>query len=364
MDARTPSPLAAARLIYIAPVPGASGVGDYASDFVEAVRPHVGEVVELRHPGPGGETLRDVLRHRRQLRRLLDDGRPTIVHAEQSGGALLPFWGPLGMPAHVSSATVHDPPYGVWYPVRVRGLARSKLLSHAVNLPLSAVSGPLERRVDADRHLFALSRLGADRLARIMRRSSVSATALFVPERPAMPPAADRPAAIGLFGYVYRGKGFEALAQLRAGLDPGVAIRVAGRGTQHLPPIEGVELVGPVEGAEEDAFFASIRVLVAPYARRSLYGRRVFPAASTVSRAIAYRTPVLALAEGALAELPQDGGAVVVDGTPADLAEVASALVRDRGALSRLAAEADALARRRAADRVIHDFLAAWESRW
>jgi polysaccharide biosynthesis protein PslF len=359
------SPIRTARLVYIAPEAGSSGVGDYASDFAAAIRPHVGELVQVRHPGPGGETLGSVLRQRRELRRLLRRGdRPTIVHAEQSGGALLPFWGPLGLRARVSSATVHDPPLGVWFPLRTRLLARHRLLGHAVNLPLSLLAGPLERRVDAGRHLFALSRLGGERLAGTMRRSTISTTWLFVPQRPALPPVPERPLAVGLFGYVYRGKGFDALAALRRALDPAIAIRVAGRGTDRLPALDGVEVLGAVDGAAEDAFFASIRMLLVPYTPRVVYGRVATPAASTVSRAVAYRTPVLALRHGALAELEEDGGAIVVDGGPAELASAAAAALADGRRLRELEAQSAALARRRSAAEIAADFVRAWEDRW
>ena len=354
------------RLVYVAPEAGSSGVGDYASDFIEAVRPHFGSVVEYRHRGPGTATLRELLAHRTKLRALIEDptAPPTIVHAEQSGGGMLPFWGPYRVNAVANTATVHDPPLGIWFPLRTRFLATNRVLGHAINLPLSLFAVPLESHINAGRDLFALTRSGSDALRSSMSKSTVTTTSLFVPQRPELPPVPERPLAIGLFGYVYRGKGFDVLRSLREKLDDDIEIRVAGRGTQQLPNIPGVTILGEVDGQAEHDFFASIRMLVVPYNARTVYFREAIPAASTVSRAIAYQTPVLSTAHGALRELAEDGGSIVVDGAGAELAAAANAAVRDTELLSRLESEAAILRRARSADAIIKDFLAVWQSRW
>ena len=355
-----------ARLVYVAPEAGSSGVGDYASDFIEAVRPHFGTVVEYRHRGPGTATLRELLAHRTKLRALIEDpaAPPTIVHAEQSGGAMLPFWGPYRVSAVANTATVHDPPLGIWFPLRTRFLARNRILGHAINLPLSLIAVPLESRVNSGRDLFALTRAGSTALRSVMTRSTVTTTSLFVPQRPPLPPVPERPLAIGLFGYVYRGKGFDSLRAFRDGLDDDIEIRIAGRGTEKLPSIPGVTILGQVDGQAEHDFFASIRMLAVPYNARTVYFREAIPAASTVSRAIAYQTPVLSTDQGALHELAEDGGSVVVPGGIAELARAANATIRDPELLGRLEAEAAALRTARSADAVIKDFLAVWESKW
>jgi glycosyltransferase involved in cell wall biosynthesis len=361
-----PSRLRDARLVYVAPESGSSGVGDYASDFIEAVRPHFGSVVEYRHRGPGTATLRELLAHREKLRALIEDpdAPPTIVHAEQSGGGMLPFWGPYRVKAVANTATVHDPPLGIWFPLRTRFLARNRIVGHAINLPLSLVAVPLEARINAGRDLFALTRTGSTALRSTMSKSTVTTTSLFVPQRPALPPVPDRPLAIGLFGYVYRGKGFDSLRALRDQLDDDIEIRVAGRGTDTLPSIPGVRVLGQVDGQAEHDFFASIRMLMVPYNARTVYFREAIPAASTVSRAIAYQTPVLSTAQGALRELEEDGGSVVVQGGATELAAAANVAVRDIALLNRLESEAASLRRSRSAEAVIKDFLAVWESKW
>lgn len=349
------------RLIYIAPRAGESGVGDYAEDFIDAVRERVGTVVEVRHDGPGKDTWRSILRQRREIKRLAqEDSDRTVIHTEQSGGAMLPFWGPAGLTSVPVSATVHDPPLSVWWPFRTRLAARFRLINHGLHFLTQPFTRWLEAGVNRGRTLVTLSQTGAAELRKTMTGSRVVASSLFVPERPQLPPLAERPLAIGLFGYVYRGKGFEAVQQFRDFLDEDLVVRVAGRGTENLDPVQGVEILGGVDGEEEDAFFASIRMLLVPYDSRHVYGREAFPAASVVSRAMAYGTPVLCRAHGALTELADVGGAVVVEGDAHELASVANLLLRDEARLAELEREARAVSEAHSVDRIVDGFLDVW----
>lgn len=345
------------RLVYVAPRSGVGGVGDYSDDFAAAVRPHFGEVVEYRHDGPGSDSVRDILAHRKAVAALVDPGR-TIVHCELSGGSVVPFWATHRLAgAPPVTATVHDPPGLVWWPARTKLLAGRKVLNHGLHYPFRSLWRTLERRVAADRTLFALTKAGADSLNTEYPRATAKASTIFVPDRPDLPPAEDRPLAVGLFGLVYRGKGFEQIQSLRDRLPRDIAIRVAGRGTDQLPAVDGVEIVGEVNDADEDAFFASIRALVVPYGKRTIYGD-AFPASSVVTRAIAYQTPIVCLKYGALSE--SDGGAVVVDGGIADVADAAHDLVTDPVALRTLRLEVETLRRANTAELVVRDFLAEW----
>ncbi len=349
------------RLIYVATRAGSTGVGDYAEDFVAAVRPYFAEVVELRHGGPGEEGWRDIRRLRRRLRALLADGAPTIVHTELAGGSVTSFWVTAGLGSVPVTATVHDPPRVVWWPLRTRGVARWKLLNHGVHVPFFGLFGALERRVQRGRTLFVLSAKGAHELRRAMPGSRIVESRLIAPERPQLAPVPLRPKAIGLFGYVYRGKGFDVVADLRRALDDDVSIRIAGRGTERLPATPGVEVLGEVDGAEEDAFFGSIRALLVPYPPRVIYGLNAYPAASTVSRAIAYRTPIIARTHGALAELQDSGAAVLVDGQGEELAAAAQDLLGDDARLAELEAAAERTRRAESADAVARLYVAEWE---
>ncbi|MDH6181685.1 hypothetical protein M2152_001867 [Microbacteriaceae bacterium SG_E_30_P1] len=352
------------RLVYIAPRAGESGVGDYAEDFIAAVRGRVGSVVEYRHDGPGKDSLVSILRQRREVLRLIaEDPANTVVHAEQSGGALLPFWATVGVRDVPVAATVHDPPLSVWWPFRTRLAANIRLLNHGLHYLTQPFTTWLEARVNRGRTLVTLSHTGATELRKVMTGSHVVASSLFVPDRPEITPVVDRPLAIGLFGYVYRGKGFEVVQRLREQLDDDILIRVAGRGTEKLDPIPGVEILGEVDGEAEDAFFASIRMLLVPYDSRHVYGREAFPAASVVSRAMAYATPVLCRAHGALTELAEGGGAVVVDGGAVELAATANLTLRDETRLEELERGARDVRWRHSAERIVDDFLAVWGTR-
>jgi glycosyltransferase involved in cell wall biosynthesis len=183
-------------------------------------------------------------------------------------------------------------------------------------------------------------------------------------------PIQDRPNAIGFFGHVYRGKGFEQIERLRQLLPADIAIRVAGRGTEALPKADGIDILGAVDGPDEDAFFESVRAIVVPYGKRHFYAES-FAASGVVAHAMAYRTPVVTTDYGALAELDEQVGALVVrvnsGGQPAESATVArelatavEALLGDQARLTELG-EAVAKARQdRSTPRTAEAFVAAW----
>ncbi|MFZ2238364.1 MAG: glycosyltransferase family 1 protein, partial [Gordonia amarae] len=307
--------LAQVRLVYVAPAHGRSGVGDYATDFIDAIRPHVLEVIEYRIDTEGSERLSEVVRHMRGVRaavRKAGDSGPVIAHFEQSAGSLSTFWA-AALPAVVPvTATIHDAPRPVWWPFKTELLTRHRLMHHAVHYPLRPLSDAVQRRVSRNRTVFTLTTIGADRTRQLLRSSRVVPTRIFVPDRDDTIAVTDRPPAVGLFGHVYKGKGFDLIDRLRAGLDDGIDIVVAGRGTENLPPTPGVRILGEVNGADEDAFFTGIRFLVVPYSKDNKYGK-VWAASSAVARSFAYGTPIVCILDGSLAETAAEGGAVGVD---------------------------------------------------
>lgn len=356
--------LTEATLLHLAPHAGTSGVGDHADDFVAAVAPYVGEVVELRHGPPRGDSIRDVLRFRRRVRDAVRErqGRTVIVHSELSGGAIAPLWACAGLKGARRSATFHDAPRPVWYPYLTRGLSRIRLMSYAVHRPLSWLTIRLERRLMRNVDLFALSEEGVESMQRLRMGRSQHVSHLLVAERPAIPPAGDRPRAVGLFGHVYTGKGFEKLRQLRAALDDDIALLVAGRGTESLPAVDGVEVLGAVEGSAEDEFFASIRVLLLPYDRRYVYGMEAFPASSVLMRAVSYVTPSVSLAVTNLVSAAAAGATIAVEGDATALARAATALVGDPAAMDRAVKDLQAFADTQTADSAIQPFLQVWSA--
>ncbi|MBJ7289138.1 hypothetical protein [Williamsia sp.] len=369
MTDHTPDPVAPSRVIYIAPESRAGGVGHYADVFVEALRGRVPDVVEIRHPGPGEDTVRALIRRRRAIRGHLADRQDAVVHSEISGGSVESFWPTAFLerrhgPVH-NSMTVHDPPGLVWWPLRTRLLSRSKWLNHGVHVPTVALARRSEKWVAGTRTLVALSRMGARAAQERYPRASVHHIPHFVVERAEIPAAVDRPRAVGLFGLVYRGKGFDQVAAIRAALDPSIALRIAGRGTESLPAIDGVEILGGLDGTALDDFFASIRALVVPYGNRSQlnYGP-AYPASGAVAHSIAYLTPMVSTAHGALAEMRDDGGAVVIDSgdenVASALAIAAGELVDDDDRLRRLSAELSILRTRRSPANVVAQFTDLW----
>ena len=340
--------LADYRLVFIGPAVGQTSVSDYCENFVKGVRPYFAEVVEHRTPGPGGDSVADVLRHRKAVARLVAEGPPgrVLVHTELSATVLGTFWSIAGLKGVPVTATVHDPPLGVWAAARTRFIGRSRLLTHGINYPLRPLDRAIESAVYRARTLFALTEAGRRSLERTFPRTR----ALYVPcmafDRPTIRPAQDRPKAVGFFGYAYRGKGFDQVARIRQLLPDDILIRIAGRGTESLPEAEGIDVLGGVDGPDEDAFFESVRAIVVPYGKRHWWGE-IYPASGVGASAQSYSTPVISTGYGPLTELNEETGAVTVQAKAGDddvaeaLAEAISSLVNDRERLTELANSAE-----------------------
>ncbi|MCV7252112.1 glycosyltransferase family 4 protein [Mycobacterium hackensackense] len=357
-------PLQDHRLVFVAPDEGQTAVGDYAQDLVEALRPHFGEVVEERTAGPGIDTLADVRRHRARVRTLVADGPPgrTLVHAELSTGVMPTFWAVAGLSGVPVTATIHDPPQGLWFLARPRFIANSRLLTHGIHYPLRPLSRAIEGRVYGERTLIALTETGRQSIERTYPRTRTAYIPHLVRERPVIAPAQDRPKAVGFFGFVYRGKGFEQIAEIRAQLPDDILIRVAGRGTEDLPRADGIEILGGVDGAAEDAFFASVRAIALPYGKRHFYAE-TYPASGVVAHAMAYRTPVVCTGYGSLAELDPEHGVVAVPpgADPGRLATEIRTLLNDETRLTELGVNADRTRQERSPARTAEAFVAVWQ---
>lgn len=356
------------RLIFVGPAEGKTAVGDYSEDFVNGVRPYFGDVVEVRTGGPGDDTLADLRRLRREVAAHVVAGERgrVLVHAELSTGALAPFWSTAGLRGAPVTGTVHDPPQGVWMPARTRFVGRSRLLNHGIHYPLRPVSRALEGRVYRGRTLFALTETGRRSIERTYPGTQTAYIPHLVRDRPTIRPAQERPRAIGFFGHVYRGKGFEQIVRIRESLPHDIAIRVAGRGTEDLPGIEGVDILGPVDGAAEDAFFESIRAVVVPYGKRHFYADS-FAASGVVAHSMAYRTPVVCTDWGSLAELDEHVGAAVVstgglegDAVATALAATIASVVGDEKRLTDLGQYADKTRQARSTASTAAAFAASW----
>lgn len=357
------------RLVFVAPDDGQTAVGDYAQDLVDALRPHFGEIAEVRTAGPGLDTLADIRRHRTRVRKLVADGPPgrTLVHAELSTGVMPTFWAVAGLSGVPVTATIHDPPQGLWFLARPRFIARSRLLTHGIHYPLRPLSRAIEGRVHGNRTLIALTETGRRSIERTYPRTHTAYIPHLVRERPVIVPAQDRPKAVGFFGFVYRGKGFDQIAEIRAQLPDDIEIRVAGRGTEELPRAEGIEILGGVDGAAEDAFFASVRAIVVPYGKRHFYAE-TYPASGVVAHSMAYRTPVICTGYGSLAELTPEHGVVAVPpaadpgaGVAAGLAAEITAVLGDEARLTELGANSERTRQERSPARTAEAFVAVWE---
>jgi len=364
-EATTGDPaLIPAALILVAPRVNSGGVGDYAEELVAAAVPYFSCFREVRTGGPGDVGIMGLLRHRRQLaadiNKAASEG-PVVVHFELSAASLAPFWLLAGCPRHVVvTATVHDPPWAVWWPFRLKSVAARKWLHHGIHLPLRQLSKRLEQRALGKATLFALSDVGARALRESFPACPAASARHFIPSRAALKPAFDRPLAVGLYGHAAKGKGFERLVELRAALPAEVGVVVAGRGTEKLPSVPGVTILGAVEGAEEDAFFESVRAVLLPYDKTSRFYGKMLPASGVVSRSFAYGTPVLGFDAGTLREASKAGGLVAVPNSVQALAGAAYRVINDQAELERLESEIGELQKEQSVWQAVLPFVSFW----
>jgi glycosyltransferase involved in cell wall biosynthesis len=356
------------RLVYIGPRNHVTAVGDYTEDLAEAFRPHFGDVAEVRVSGPGDETWADIRAVRKQVRDLVGSwpaGR-VLVHSEIACGMMSPFWSIAGLKDVPVTLTVHDPPQALWFIARTNFVARHRLLMHGFHYPMRPFSRWLEGVVNGRRDIFALSKTGQASIDRVYPNTHTHYLPYRVAEKKTILPPEDRPKAVGFFGLVYRGKGFEQIAQIRRELPDDILIRVAGRGTEALPRAEGIDIVGGVDGAEEDAFFESVRAIVIPYGKRHWYAD-TFPASSVAAHALAYRTPIVCTGYGSLAEWDAETGAVVVpmgngdpNALPSGFSDAIASFVNDPGRVTELGKNADRAREERSSPRTAEGFVEAW----
>jgi glycosyltransferase involved in cell wall biosynthesis len=254
---------------------------------------------------------------------------------------------------------VHDAPQPVWWPFETRLVSRHRLLHHGVHYPFRFAIHALQRRVCNGRIVLTLTSIGAENFKSRQPGSNPRASRIFIPPRPPVKPLVERPLAVGLFGHMYKGKGFDQIARLREALDHDIQIVVAGRGTEVLPSQAGVTVLGEVNGTDEDRFFESIRFLVVPYSKDNIYGR-AFTSSSAVARSFSYGTPILCTLDGALPEVAAEGGAIGSHGGVTAIAERANALLRDPEKLAALADEVSRLQAERTVANCVAPFLDAW----
>ncbi|MEO5313658.1 hypothetical protein PV772_05955 [Pseudarthrobacter sp. CC12] len=235
-----------------------------------------------------------------------------------------------------------------------------KWLHHGIHLPLRLMSNGLEQWALRNTTLFALSNVGARSLQDTFPGCRVLSARHFVPTKAALKPVFDRPLAIGLYGHAAKGKGFERLVELRAALPADVHVVVAGRGTERLPPVPGVSILGAVEGPEEDVFFESVRAILLPYDKTSRFYGKMLPASGVASRAFAYGTPVLGFDSGTLGEAAKAGGLIAVPNSVQELARETYRVITDQAELERMESEIGELQKEQSVRKVVMPFVSFW----
>jgi glycosyltransferase involved in cell wall biosynthesis len=353
--------LKSSTLIYISPAVGTGGVGDYADDFIAALESEFSRVVHVQTGGPGRDSIRSIRSARASVREIIRSSENPLLHAELSAASIGPFWAAgqkWGVPY---SGTVHDPPHLTWWPLRTRLVSQSRYATHALHFPFRKPMWELERQRWQEPVLFSLSRVGREALATTFPKADVHYVPHYIPHRRAAPPLNSRPRAIGFFGHLYGGKGFELVNDIRRQLDPSISMEIAGRGTQILPPMPGVRIWGPVDEPAEQEFFASVRCLLLPYDSNSRYGP-FYSASGAAARAFAFGTPTISTPSRAFVEDADEGVCVIAENGPTSLARSAAELVNDVTALHAVSVELSRLRSKRSIANVASSFLRVWEA--
>lgn len=350
-------------IVFVSPGTGSGGVGDYASDIRNATRAAGARVSLVDTGGPGMDSVSDVRKTCAQVSELAVRARANglipLVHAELSAGCVAPFWAVVSQRGVCRSAIIHDPPHPVWWPAGVKWIHASRWRLHGVHyLPRRLWAG-IERRSLQGVHLAALTRTGVESL----NEFGLEADELnhYVRHNDDVTRLSKRPRAVGLFGYVYGGKGFSGLRELRAALDDSIAIEVAGRGTENLEPTDGVRIWGPVDGQRQSDFFRSVRCLVLPYESGGRYGD-FCSASGALARAYAHSTPAVAAPVRSFPEESMKGGVVVAGTDMTSMAMAASRLISDDRQLELAEAAISKIRMARALPRVAQNYLEFWST--
>lgn len=122
------------------------------------------------------------------------------------------------------------------------------MFGYVVNFFLSFVGGLFELWVNVGCYFFVLSCIGVVVFDFVMIWLMVLVVLMVVFECVFLFVVVDWLVVIGLFGYVYCGKGFEFLWMFCESFDDDILICVVGCGIVELFGILGVEVLGEVEG--------------------------------------------------------------------------------------------------------------------
>jgi hypothetical protein len=344
------------KMVLVHPAPGISGVGDYAQELFFRLESPAGRT--FLTAGATGDSLGDIVRLMRRIRVL---GRVTPVHCELSAGSTAPFWAAVVAKGPVT-ATVHDPPHPVWWPLRTRYLARNKAISHLLHYPLRGMFAWLQRKLLRRVKLVVLSRVGADN----MRAAGYDATYIphFVyPGEPLTKNVNDRPRAVGIFGHTYGGKGWDRLVDFRRALPSDIEIVIGGVGTDRLPKIDGVTCRGSIPERDLAEFFASFRVLLLPYSSAGRYGP-LLSASGVVARAYSYGVPILATCDRNFQEEAERGALDVVGPSADEWARSAAEVIDDVPRLTAMLLAQETLRRERAISEIATGYENLWQQTW
>jgi len=281
------------QIFVVTPDSAKSAVGRYGLHLGEAFQKEGHRVDFVRTSGPGQDTLLSTLKNCRSIHTNMSEN--SNLYIDLSAGSFSPFviavYFSRKMPTVV---TIHDPPHVVWWPLSTNFIFQNYFLKHLINYPIRKLWYWMELRLLKKCRCVLLNSASKDTISRVIKRTFVIPHFVEESKLKHAKPWISQKSTIGLYGFAYKGKGFDQVPEIRRLLNGEWNIIVAGFGTENLSKISGVSYWGPLTEKQEESFFHELDFLILPYNRRSRYG--VFTSSSgAMAKAFSFSVPVLSL---------------------------------------------------------------------
>ena len=285
------------QIFVVTPDSAKSAVGRYGLHLGEAFQNEGHEVEFVSTFGPGQDTALSTLKICRSIYRSMS--KNSNLYIDLSAGSFSPFviaaYFSRKMPTVV---TIHDPPHVLWWPLSTNFVFKNYFLKHLLNFPIRRFWYWIELRLLRKCHCVLLNRASSDAISKVIKKTFIIPHFVEEPKLHHPKASISQKLTIGLYGFTYKGKGFDQVPEIRRLLSSNWKIIVAGYGTEKLPGVVGVSYRGSLTEKEEASFFHELDFLILPYNRRSRYG--VFTSSSgAMAKAFSFSVPVLSLSNKA-----------------------------------------------------------------
>ena len=285
------------QIFVVTPDSTKSAVGRYGLQLGGAFQKEGHEVELVSTSGPGQDTAISTLKICRSIHRRMS--KNSNLYIDLSAGSFSPFviaaYFSRKMPTVV---TIHDPPHVLWWPLSTTLFFKNYFFKHLLNFPIRKLWYWMELRLLKKCRCVLLNSASRDTISKVIKKTFVIPHFVEKTNSHHPKPWISQQFTIGLYGFAYKGKGFDQVPEIRRLLSSKWKIIVAGFGTENLSAVGGVSYRGSLTEKEEEFFFHELDFLILPYNRRSRYG--VFTSSSgAMAKAFSFSVPVLSLSNNA-----------------------------------------------------------------